>query len=84
VTPSSTKYRDSARAVSDLPRIGNRSPSEDESVPPPKAAARGWRWWALMMSAFAGRSVSSLRYHWVVQSSVSTEIPVSSAIRVVP
>jgi hypothetical protein len=38
----------------------------------------------LTTSVFDGRSVSSRRYHWVVQSIVSAEIPVSSAIRVLP
>ena len=54
--------------MSDLPRMGRRRPSEDDSVPPPQAPARGWRWWALTMAVLAGRRVSSRRYHRVVQS----------------
>ena len=32
----------------------------------------------------AGRSVSSLRYHWVAQPMSSAGIPASSAMRLVP
>jgi len=64
--------------------MGRRSPSEDDSVPPPHARARGWRWWALTIDALAGRRVSSRKYHRVYQSRVSTLMPVSSAIRAVP
>jgi hypothetical protein len=64
--------------------MGMRRPSEDDRVPPPWDAARGWRWWALTMAALAARSVSSRRYHRMVQSMVSAGMPVSSAMRVEP
>lgn len=67
-----------------MPRIGIRRPSEDDRVPPPQAAASGWRWWALTMAVLGSRRVSARRYHWMVQSMVSTAMPVSSSMRVEP
>lgn len=66
------------------PRTGRRRPSEEDKVPPPQAAASGWRWWALTMAVLAARKVSSRKYHCVVQSKASREIPLSSAMRALP
>ncbi|MDH6630342.1 hypothetical protein M2271_008202 [Streptomyces sp. LBL] len=43
--PSVTKYLFRCRAVIDLPRVGNRCPSEDDSVPEPNIAVIGSLWW---------------------------------------
>lgn len=66
-------------AVVDFPRVGNRCPSEDDSVPVPNTGVSGSRWWKSMIARFATRSVSSRTYHSDVQASTSTEIPQASA-----
>ena len=43
--PSSAKYLFIALAVTDLPRVGNRCPSDEDRVPVPNTGDSGNRWW---------------------------------------
>ena len=71
-SPSFAKYLLIALAVMDLPRVGNRCPSEEDK----RAGAehRGQRQplvIARSIARFAARSVSSRTYHSAVQASTS-------------
>ncbi len=50
----------------------------------PHSLARGWRWWWFTRAVLAARSVSSRRYHCVVQARASLLIPAASAIPATP
>jgi hypothetical protein len=44
-SPSCAKDLLNALAVTDLPRVGNRCPSEEDRMPEPKIAVSGSFWW---------------------------------------
>src|SRR4051794_12856849 len=58
------RREESGRAMASrtLPETGNRRPSDDERVPPPRCRLGGWRWWELTTAATAAPSVSSRTY----------------------